>query len=115
MLRPRMQPMAHFVDDLITVAHTLGEDEAIAAAAPIEWAAGLALVAKADAERRMVGYVLVLAALNRRPEILRRLAHQLCSQMAGMPTLTRPERTLSRRRCRGRSIRRYPAKPLRFR
>ena len=79
MLRPTMQPIVRFVDDLIAAAHSMGEDEAIAAAAPNQWTTGLALVAEADEERRIYGYVLVLAALNRAPEILRRLAPQLCT------------------------------------
>jgi hypothetical protein len=97
MLRPMRQPIVRFVDDLIAAAHYTGEDEAIAAAAPMQWTTGLALVAEADEERRIYGYVLVLAALNRAPEILRRLATRL-GHTRCRPAEPRHERAVGARR-----------------
>ena len=98
MLRPMRQPIVRFVDDLIAAAHFMGEDEALAAAAPMQWTTGLALVAEADEERRLYGYVLVLAALNRAPEILRRLAPRLCRPTRCRPAEPRHGRVAGARR-----------------
>ena len=69
--------MVMFVDDLVTAAYRTGQDQDIAAAAPVPWKTGISLIHHADEHTRLYGYVLVLEALKSTPDVTRSLVRQL--------------------------------------
>ena len=78
MPRIALTNMRHFIDDLLRVAQQTGQDQLLAAGAPVQWRAGLALLQMDDEQLQLAGYVLVLEALNRSPAVLSTLLRQLC-------------------------------------